>query len=456
MRCTVQRAVMYEAIDLLRLRLNPVRDGNYLLGLSGGADSVALLMMLMPDVRNNRIRLKAVHVNHGLRSDESDGDESFCAALCQREGIQMICFRADLDGRKDEASARNARYAYFRQCCEENDADGLLLGHHADDQAETFLMRLLRGAGPEGLTCMKAEETVGGVRILRPMLNIRRSEIREALRTDGIQWREDSSNQDTAYFRNRIRQELLPVLESMSGSPVGKICSAAALISRDNDALDLQAENILKRLSDGQMINAAALAEEPAALRSRVLRKWWKAYGPLLKEHTLNAVQTEALDRLLFLNRGKVNLPGDMHAVRNGKFMFLVGDGMSVPKPVAFTGPETVFGSIRLTVTPSEGSPGDGKRVQEVPEYMLQGCVIRTRLPGDRIHPYGSTGSKKLQDYLTDRRIPAPFRDRIPLLCRDNEVLLAGGVGAGNIPDWYLIKSASVRLTWHGDMPWME
>ena len=165
---------MPDTCDKLRQQLKSVAEGRYLIGLSGGADSTALLLMLMPEVREGRIRLEAVHVNHGLRGSESDGDEQFCRDLCEREGIPFTVYRAELGGRKDEASARAARFGFFRKRYHESGADGLMLAHNADDQAETFLMRLMRGAGPDGLECMRGDEMTEGIRILRPMLGIRR------------------------------------------------------------------------------------------------------------------------------------------------------------------------------------------------------------------------------------------------------------------------------------------
>lgn len=441
--------------DKLRGRFTPIPDGRYLIGLSGGADSVALLTALMPDIRAGRIRAEAVHVNHGLRGLESDGDAQFCAGLCEKEGVPLYTCRIDLAGKKDEASARAARYDVFSRRYRETGADGLILAHHADDQAETFLMRLLRGAGPEGLECMKPEETVGKMRILRPMLSLRREEIRDALRADGISWREDSSNNSDGYLRNRIRKELIPGLERIMPTAVEKICRTAGLIGSDNETLNAQAAEVLARNARGRLLNAEDTAREPAAVRTRALRMWWQENGPALEEHALSAAQTEALEQLLFTGRGKINLPGGLHAVRDGKFLFLTDDAQTEAEPAEVTGAETAFGEFWLTVGQTEGTPGDGKRTQEVPRAILWGCVIRTRRPGDRIRPFGSSGSKKLQDYFTDRRIPEPFRDRIPLLCRDNEVLLAAGVGAGGIPAWDA-EADPVRLTWQGDMPWME
>ena len=434
----------------------PIKAGRYLIGLSGGADSVALLMTLLPDIRDGRIAAEAVHVNHGLRGTESDDDEKFCRELCEREGVPLTVYQADLQGKTDEDSARKARYGFFREKYKAFKADGLILAHHADDQAETFLMRLTRGAGPEGLECMREDETVEDIRIFRPMLRIKREEIRTALTEDGTGWREDSTNTDTTYLRNRVRQELIPALEAISESAVDKICRTAGMIAADNDVLDAAAEKLLRENAKGSILNAAAITAEPEAVRRRVLRKWWNAEGPALEEHALSAAQTEALTALLDVTKGKTNLPGGVYAVRTGKHLILRrSEKEEAPEPAAFSGKETVFGDYRITVGPSEGNPGDGKKTQEVPDGFFEGCEIRTRRPGDRIRPFGSTGSRKLQDYLTDRRIGEPFRDQIPLICRGNEVLLVCGVGAGNIPRWNR-EDHPVRITWHGETPWTE
>ena len=303
---------------------------------------------------------------------------------------------------------------------------------------------------------MREDETVEDIRILRPMLRIRREEIRAALTEDGTGWREDSTNTDTAYLRNRIRQELIPALEAISESAVDKICRTAGMIAADNDVLDAAAEKLLRENAKGSILNAAAITAEPEAVRRRVLRKWWNAEGPVLEEHALSAAQTEALTALLDVTKGKINLPGGVYAVRTGKHLILrSSEKEEAPEPVVFSGKEIVFGDYRITVGSSEGNPGDGKRTQEVPDGFFEGCEIRTRRPGDRIRPFGSTGSRKLQDYLTDRRIGEPFRDQIPLICRGNEVLLVCGVGAGNIPRWNG-EDHPVRITWHGETPWTE
>jgi tRNA(Ile)-lysidine synthase len=286
------------------------------------------------------------------------------------------------------------------------------------------------------------------------MLSLGREEIREALRGGGVSWREDSSNRDKAYLRNRIRLELIPQMEAIAPGAVRRICEAARLIRKDNEALQEAARERMEAAAKADLFETDELEKDPEAVQSRALRMWWRANGPELDEHELSSGQTRQLIMLLKSEKGKVNLPGGYHAGRSPGFLHLSGPVRETPAPVKVSGPETRFQGFRLTETPSGGNPGDGKRTQEVPAGFTAGCEIRTRRAGDRIRPFGLNGSRKLSDYLTDRKIPEPFRDRIPLLCRGEEVLWVCGVGAGNIPRWDREQNP-VRLTWYGDIPWL-
>ena len=442
-------------LDRLALRMTPIPEGHWLLGLSGGADSVALAEMLLPGVKAGRLRLTAVHVNHGLRGAEADGDEAFVREYCEQRDIPLSIRRISLGLRQDEETARVMRYDCFRRTAEETGAMGILLAHHRDDQAETFLMRLMRGAGPEGLVCLEADSRKMGIRVLRPLLQLGRAEIREALRQDGVSWREDSSNGDDAYFRNAVRNRLLPEMERLNPGAGKHLAKAVELLSADHQALVGEADRLYGALKRGRALDAEGLKQAPEAIRRRVLRRWWQECGPERQERNLSAEQTEALEALLNRPQGKMNLPGGTHAVRGRRFLHLTGMAEEPAAEIPWIGPETRWGEMLLRETGSRGNPGDGKREQEVPPGWLAGCVIRSRRPGDRIHPFGSAGSRKLQDYLTDRGIEEPWRDQVPLVCRGNEVLLAGGVGAGCVPRWKP-EEAHVRMIWQGEMPWME
>ncbi len=443
-------------LETLRTKMREIPSGKCLIGFSGGADSTAVLLLLARERESGRIEPEAVHVNHGLRGAESDEDEAFCRELCEKLAIPLHTVRAELDGKNDENSCRRERFRCFREIMEKTGIQTLVLAHNRDDLAETFLMRLLRGAGTEGLSCMSCLDTWGNYQICRPLLGARRGEIREALRREGVVWREDSTNGSDLYLRNRIRHQLIPLMEELAAGISGRIAQTAEIISGENNLLQAQAEQFLSTHSDPLQIDAEALKTVPDALLNRILRTWWRKSAPEMKERALNAAQTAELASLARKERGKANLPGGIIAVKGRHGIYLTGFPKETKQVIPFHPGENgriCYGNLTLEVCASEGNPGNGTTEQEVPEGFLQGCVLRTRREGDRIRPFGMKGTRKLQDYMTDRGVDEPVRDRIPLLCRGNEVLLAAGVGAGAVPRWDA-EEKNIRLKWIGSMPW--
>ncbi len=444
---------MKEIREELERRMGPLPAESALVGFSGGADSTALLILLLP-LREKGLRLEAVHVNHGLRGRESEEDQAFAEAFCREREIPLHAFRLNLGERRDEDAARQARYECFRDCVKKTGIPHLVLAHQMEDQAETFLMRLLRGAGPEGLGCMRPREEREGYVIYRPLLKISGGELRQALTAGGIPWREDGSNAGDDYFRNRIRHSLLPEMERLSPGAGARIARTAELIGAENEASLARTDRVLESFSGEGWLLLRGLEGLSGAESRRVLRRWWQKQGPERAERNLDYRQTLALSGLIHGRPGeRVNLPGDWRGERGRSFLHLIPPDPKKREPVPFRWPETAFGGIRLLAGPSRGNPGDGRISQEVPRDFPAGCQIRTRRTGDWIRPFGMDGRRSLQDYLTDRKIDAPFRDRIPLLCRGNEVLLAAGVGAGGIPPWRE-EAENVRLEWKGHLPW--
>ena len=437
-------------MERLAAEMHPIPEGRCLVGVSGGADSTAMLKCLKS---LSGIEPEAVHINHGLRGDESDGDEAFVRKLCREMDVPLHVFRADLKNRRDENSAREARYSFFSQCAESTGIDTLVLAHHSDDLAETCIMRLLRGTGPEGLGCMRRIERRGNLRILRPMLGIRREEIRNALKEEGIPWREDSSNIQSIYLRNAVRLRLMPIMEEMAPGSAGRIARTCEMISAENEMIDTQVDKFLKDFAGERWIDWMALRLHSAAMQARILRRWVKINSPARAERELSAEQTDALVRLAAGDGRKINLPGGLFAVRGRQALHLTGfPSASVPEtPLDRKG--VPFGIWKLDILPGGDNPGDGVTVQEIPEAMLKECVIRNRRPGDWIRPFGMSGRRKLSDYLIDRGIDEPWRNEIPLLCRGNEVIWVAGVGTGDVPMWNRDKR-NLRLTWTGRMPW--
>ncbi len=422
-------------IDLMNLPREKL-----LVGLSGGADSVALLLLLKDAGRE----IAAVHVNHGLRGAESDGDEAFVKALCEKLGVPLLTCRADPPPNPGEDWARKVRYGFFRQAMAQTGAAALVLAHHQDDQAETLLLHLLRGAGLTGLTAMSPDTSVDGLRILRPLLKYSREELRAFLNAKNQSWREDASNADPRYLRNALRHELLPRMERLAPGASKRIAETASLLREDDAALQALAANFLAA-HPGSALPLEALRRQPTGLQNRILRAWWTANAT--EREVLTAAQTQALQALLE-TAGTCNLPGGWHGRSGWTHLHLISPEASAALP------ETPAAACALLSAEAFADhPGDGRSCQVFPTEWLADCTVRTRRAGDFIRPFGSEGSQSLQDYLVNRRVDAPFRDSIPLLCRGSEVLLIGGVGAGSVPRMEEIKNP-VLLRWTKDFPW--
>jgi len=299
------------------------------MGFSGGRDSVALATMLL---EAGFSRLTLLHLDHGLRS-ESGEDAAWVARFADSRGLAHRVQRADVASAAKahkigiEEAGRNARYAFFADTAKTLNARKVLVAHHADDQVETFLFRLLRGSGAAGLCGMSASSArnVDGVSfdLLRPMLEVWRTEIDEWITEKHLDFREDSSNQDPRWTRNRIRHALSPALEDIMSKPVkAAIWRAAELLRADNAHLnELTADLGLLE----QTLDVAVLRSVPAAIQRRLAVGW-------LRQRGVSNVGFDVVEAVVGLalqdSPAKVNLPGGAHARRRaGKiFMETAGD----------------------------------------------------------------------------------------------------------------------------------
>ena len=420
--------------------------GKLLVGLSGGADSVALLLLLL----DSGAEVSAVHVNHGLRGEASDGDEAFVQEFCARLNVPLLTYHACPPENPGEGWAREARYGFFRQAMQETGADALVLAHHRDDQAETLLLHLLRGAGLTGLAGMAADSEMDGMRVLRPLLAYSREELRAYLKAKNQPWREDASNGDARYLRNALRRDVLPVLERLAPGAAERMANAASLLREDEATLNALAANFLTRYP-GDALPIAALQSQPMGLQKCILRAWWTRCAAPTEERSLSAAQTDALHAMMTAPASaQCNLPGGWHGQRGWTHLHLVApaEAQVIPEYPAADCP-------LFAVEDFAGECGNGKTCQVIPRGWLHECTVRSRRAGDFIRPFGSSGKQSLQDYFVNRLVDAAFRDRVPLLCRGSEVLLAGGVGAGNVPRKEEINDP-VLLRWRESFPWQQ
>ena len=424
-----------------------LRDGGrVLVALSGGADSVALLFVLRELEQHGHLVLAgAAHLHHGLRGADADADEAFCAALAARLGTPFVSERADVAARARaqkrsmEDAARAVRYAFLERAAATLGADVIAVAHTRDDQAETFLLRLLRGAGTRGL---------GGIRpragrVVRPLLDVERGALRAYLAALGERWREDASNADVAMARNRVRHELIPSLESrFSPAITAVLAREAALAQQDEDflgekAIELAGRIVLTDERDVTRVDAAALAHAPRALSSRVVRQ-------VLEQHAgSKPVSFDHVEQVLALAAGAaVSLPGQ-YAVRTGdSILFRPGRSprevpangfafsLSIPGEVELAGAGLAVAAERLEAAGGRPTKWEarGAEVGVAAGRLELPLAVRSRRPGDRFRPLGAPGPRKLQDFLVDRKVRRDQRDTVPLVVdgRDRIVWVVG------------------------------
>jgi tRNA(Ile)-lysidine synthase len=311
------------AMDSLQQAIARVPAGAWAVGVSGGADSVALLELLLA---RRDVRCHAVHLDHETRAGESAADARFVAGLCETLGVALtLASRTQVEGRAGGGLSRNTsarfrelRHRLFRDVCAAHGLCGVLLAHHADDKAETILQRLLRGSGPAGLTGMRFETRVGGLTILRPLLEIPAAALRPFLTSRGRAWREDASNASPAYQRNRVRAVL-------ADHP--RLAGTLHDLARASDALVAWARDAAPEL--GETFAVSELAELPDVLAAEAARGWLAARGAPRDE-----LSAAVLGRLVSMARDaatspRVNFPGGLWVGRRrGRIGVVASDGV--------------------------------------------------------------------------------------------------------------------------------
>ncbi len=420
------------ARSISRRRLLDATD-RVAVAVSGGPDSVALAWLLHALAARASWQIAGlIHVNHGLRGAESDADEAFCRELADRLSWPIVTRRVDVREaarrarRSIEATARDLRYAEFEAGAEEFSATAVATGHTADDQAETVLLRLLAGAGTRGLSGVRPRR--GPYR--RPLIDCRREELRTWLVGRGEPFRTDASNDDASVPRNRLRRDLLPVIEQVAPGGIAALVRLADLAADDEAVLESLATEWLAKLvstEDGLAeVDAAALAALPAALGRRVVRAMASGVAPGAR---LGAEHLETVRRLAASEKtgGWLDLPG-VSARRHRASLFL---GPAVAGPVDPSGgfaydlpvPGTVdLPELGVVMRASMATAAPGNPAATATVVALQASavrmplVVRSRRPGDRLRPLGSPGRRKVQDLLMDRKVSRQERDRVPIV----------------------------------------
>lgn len=407
-----------------------------LLGLSGGADSMALLYVLH---RWQGVDLSAVHVHHGLRGEEADRDAAFVTEQCAALGVPLTVHREDVasvarQGKIGlEEAGRRVRYAFYERMADESGFEHIATAHNADDQAETVLMNMVRGCGVDGLAGIPA---IRG-RIIRPLLCCTREEIEGFCNAMAIPYVTDSTNKDVDYTRNRCRHQLLPLLEQINPEVKKSLFRLSKHAANDSDYLHTMAAVALDNAYRNESYITKEFMNQPEPVRRRMLIQ-------ILRRHDLNDFTQQhisAMEGVVLSGQGSVDVPGGRVVVSQGRLAVLLPqENLAVSVPVELpleAGNEIIVdwqgASYRLSIVNCEKA----EIIKKVHKKFLQSTIacdtihgslfLRARQSGDYMHPAGRNVGKSLKKLMIEWHMPSFMREKFPLLCDQNGVLLVPG-----------------------------
>ena len=417
--------------------------------VSGGSDSVALAFLLRDlAARDELVFAGIAHLNHHVRGADAAADAAFCRALADRLGVAAVIGDADVPGDAKthqvsiEVAGRHARQKFFQEAIESVKADRIAVAHTRDDQAETVILRLARGAGSSGLGAMTPRRD----HVIRPLLDVSRSELQDALRAIDETWREDATNQDRAIPRNRVRHAVMPELRAINAQADAALARAAEILRGDDEFLERLANAAFLRCvqtgidHETVTLDVPEFAKLPAALARRVARYALETANPsrsygleevdelrrALADKTGGNIPGLRMERLaaavVLTNRAphdggsvdslelRLEVPGTVEAPRGGWTVSAVG-----PLPPA--DPTKGLPHQRGTAAVMIDAGGIGSHL-----------IVRYRRPGDRLRPLGAPGRKKVQDVLVDRKVPRDDRDSVPIVTTETgEIVWVAG-----------------------------
>ncbi len=437
-------------------KLTLLRAGDRMaVAVSGGGDSVALLRVLLEMRAELGIVLAAAHFNHGLRGEESAADEAFVADLAKHHGLEFFAGHGDVrqyaiaSKLSTEAAGRELRYRWLMSLAQEQRLDAIATAHTLDDQAETVLLKFLRGAGTNGLAGIYPIVTGGTVeaQIIRPLLSVSRDEVESYLVGLDQTWREDESNLDRRFLRNRVRHELVPLLEREFNPNVCRVLSDLAEVSRGEEEFwHQQVERELTSRSPSSndapgrtaSLDVSGFALLPLALQRRLLKSFAKRQGL-----TLDFDHVETLRRCALGELPRTEMPGGRIAVNSKKLLTLrlpEGQSNTAYRYLLGVPGEIQIAELGLTIRTlivsaefaQEAAPGELLSL----DLLGPELVVRNWTPGDRFWPAHSRSEEKLKRLFAEKRIPAAKRPSWPVILHADKIVWVQGFPVSNAHAW--------------------
>ena len=422
-----------------------------LVAVSGGPDSVCLLHILVKLREALGISLHIAHLNHQLRGAESEADANYVAGLAYRLDIPATIEQRDVKAYQAqqrlslEEAAREVRYTFLAQLAESIGADRAAVGHTADDHIETILMHLIRGTGTRGLRGLQPsrrwQPSKNGLTIIRPLLPITRQETADYCRNHRLLPRIDTSNLSLSPLRNRIRHQVIPLLESYNPRVAEALARTARIAVDDlaffNQEIDRLWDKIIQKQGSTITLDKKGVLELPSALKRYLLRRVIEDLSGNLKDIETRHIE-EIIDALAKPTGKRLNLPGGLIFTIDYN-QYLIGPKLAALSPfpildaeftLKFPGETALPGwRIEATIIRREQMTAQEEQFTAYFDPAKTGdkLLVRPRRPGDRFQPLGMSQPKKLGEYMIDAKIPAAWRQRIPLVCSPRYIIWVVG-----------------------------
>ncbi len=429
-----------------------------LVGLSGGVDSVVLLHVL----GQLGHPVQAAHMNFGLRGSESNDDEAWVRDHCKEQGISLQVGRADLaaracTGESAQMTARRMRYGFLLRTASAAGIFHVAVGHHQDDQAETVLLNLIRGTGPDGLAGMRAKRPIeagSNIMLVRPLLHARREAIIDYARNEGLAWREDASNSDPRYARSRMRSVVIPAITQAFGRAATERIARSSSTVRAyvEETVTPVARALFERAADlqEQSLDLGVLFQTAAVWRRRLILQAIRQWLPTVSG-TSEAVRQ--IEHLLHAQPGR-RIAFGKALVWRGRVRLVFGTDAGTPGPVQLEAGRAVLvptGAFEMEILASRppNALNDDPLVELVDADRLgSSLTARPWQPGDRLRPLGMDGTKKVSDLLTDAKVPVACRKQTWVITSGSQVVWVVGIRLS--ADYRVMPSTKsiIRLTY--------
>ena len=425
---------------------NIVKSGDKILvGLSGGPDSVCMLNLLCSIRDEEKIEVAAAHINHMLRGEEADKDEEYSKKLCESLGVRFFSKRIDINkyaletGKSSELAGREARYDFFDEIINKINFNKIATAHNANDQAETILMRIMRGTGLEGLGGIPVEREG---KYIRPILFMKREEVEQYCKENNLNPHIDATNLERIYSRNKVRLDILPYMKNnFNPNIVETINRMALLLQDDNEFIEGEVnkaykDNCFER--ENSIVISKNLFNIHSAIVTRVIRKALFIINK--SNYDMEMKNIEDIIELSNLGTNKrVDLPKDIYAenvygdiiIRKKEYIKnKLSNELTLNKKDILHN-EVIFDEYIINfdlVNNKDIKQENDELIKKFDYDKINNVTIRYRKDGDRITPLGMKGSKKLKDIFIDMKIPKEKRDEIPLIQFNDEISWIVGI----------------------------